>query len=253
MAIKTEFVCFTYLVFSFAMMATTLHLCPLPISETGARGWIGPDYLEILKSTSLFFVEDIRTVRRFVSSLKAGISIDSIRFEVLNKDTTAQAIQAFGAMIENESAVVMSESGCPGIADPGSALVSEAHRRKIQVMPWVGPSSIFLALMGSGLSGQQFCFHGYLPVDADLRAQKIRQLEKESSQRHQTQIFIETPYRNQVLWNTLLKELKPDSKLAFARDISGSTEVIRQMPVSKWRQRAEIEWNKIPTVFLFLA
>lgn len=242
-----------YLLASFAGMPHPLYLLPVPVSQTDQAGWISHRYQEVLRGTSLFFVEEVRTARRFISSLKLGISIDSLRFEVLNQDTGSDSLLAFSKMLGNEQAVLMSESGCPGVADPGAKLVSAAHGLGIQVIPFIGPSSLILALMASGLSGQHFCFHGYLPIEAKARSEKIKALERESAQRNQTQIFIETPYRNQVVWKAMLTDLRPETRLAFARDVTGSAEKIQQMSVAKWRQHADIEWDKLPTVFLFQA
>lgn len=235
-------------------MPAKLFLLPVPISQNGSNDWIGADYHTLIKETTLYFVENVRTARRFISSLKLGIQIDSLRFEVLDKNTTETEIKNFGNLISTENkAIVMSESGCPGVADPGSKLVGEAHRLGVEILPVVGPSSILLALMGSGLSGQNFCFHGYLPIESKERSQSIRQLETESQKRNQTQIFIETPYRNQNVWKALLSDLKPETRLAFARDLQGDDQKIVQKRVAAWRQTPDIEWNKSPTIFLFQA
>lgn len=231
-----------------------LNLLPIPISENQIGDWSGEQYRKVLKENQLYFVENIRTARRFISSLKAGISIDDLHFEVLNKETTASEIAEFGKLLEAKgSAVVLSESGCPGVADPGAQMVNEAHQLGIEVRPFVGPSSLLLALMASGLSGQQFCFHGYLPIDKTDRIKKIKQLEKESLTQNQTQIFIETPYRNSSLWESLLEVLGPETRLSFAQDLTGPSEQIRQMKVKKWRKMPVIQWDKHPTVFLFMA
>lgn len=235
-------------------MAAKLYLLPVPISENGSNDWIGLEYQALIRETRLYFVENVRTARRFVSSLKLGITIDLLQFEVLDKDSTSTEILHFGELLQSHGqAIVMSESGCPGVADPGSVLVAEAHRIGADILPIVGPSSILLALMGSGLTGQNFCFHGYLPIEGKERSLKIRQLETESSQRNQTQIFIETPYRNQNVWKALLSDLKPQTRLAFAKDLQGSHQKIVQKRVSDWKQGADIEWDKLPTIFLFQA
>ncbi len=235
-------------------MAAKLYLLPVPISENGSNDWIGLEYQALIRETRLYFVENVRTARRFVSSLKLGITIDLLQFEVLDKDSTSTEILHFGELLQSHGqAIVMSESGCPGVADPGSVLVAEAHRIGADILPIVGPSSILLALMGSGLTGQNFCFHGYLPIVGKERSLKIRQLETESSQRNQTQIFIETPYRNQNVWKALLSDLKPQTRLAFAKDLQGSHQKIVQKRVSDWKQGADIEWDKLPTIFLFQA
>lgn len=232
----------------------SLHLLPVPISENQIGDWAGMQYQNVLKENELYFVENIRTARRFISSLKTGLSIDSLQFEVLNKETTATEIKRLVNLLKSKgSGVVLSESGCPGIADPGAVLVDEAHQLGMEIKPFVGPSSLLLALMGSGLSGQQFCFHGYLPIEKAERTHRIRLLEKESLAMHQTQIFIETPYRNASLWNSLLEALGPETRLCFATDVTGPLQAIRQMKVKNWRKALDIQWEKSPTVFLFMA
>jgi 16S rRNA (cytidine1402-2'-O)-methyltransferase len=147
---------------------------------------------------------------------------------------------------------IISEAGCPGIADPGAVAVKYAHEKGYQVVPLIGPSSITLALMASGLNGQRFCFQGYLPIDAKEAAAAVRGLEKESKLRNQTQIFIETPYRNNAIFQILLKNLASGTLLTIAQDITGEAEFIHTKPVSKW-VKEELNLPKIPAVFLFLA
>jgi 16S rRNA (cytidine1402-2'-O)-methyltransferase len=231
-----------------------LYLLPVPLSETEIPDWIGADYRSLLQSCGLFFVENERTCRRFISSLKLGIALDSLRLEVVKKDTTEIEIKKMIALLnEKKSGILMSESGCPGIADPGALLVAEAHRQGIRVKPLAGPSSVFLALMASGLSGQAFAFHGYLPIDEKDKAQKIKQFERESAARNQTQIFIETPYRNQKIWSSFMENLKSETRLGFASDLLGHRETIRTKMVSEWKKEPEPEWEKYPAVFFFMA
>ena len=231
-----------------------LYLLPVPISETENSDWIGASYKEILFKTNLLFVENIRTARRFISSLKLGISIDHLHFEELTKDTSAIEIQmCINLIVEKGKAIIMSESGCPGIADPGAVLVNEAQNIGIEIKPIVGPSSILLALMGSGLSGQCFAFNGYFPIDSKEREMRIKQLEKESKEKNQTQIFIETPYRNAVIWDAFIQNLKPETRLVFATDLLGINQQIKQLSIKKWRILAKPEWTKSPTIFLFQA
>lgn len=235
-------------------MNSTLFLMPLTISESESRTWIGSGYHEVLKSSSLYFVENIRTARRFISSLRLGISIDQLQFEVLDKDTTTDQLKQFAIlMCQAEHSVVMSESGCPGIADPGSQLVNEAHKLGVNVVPFVGPSSLVLALMGSGLNGQNFSFHGYLPVGKEERNRSISTLEKESLVNSRTQLFIETPFRNNAIWKSLLDILHPETRLCIAFDILGVDQCIIQRKVKEWKTRPMVEWGKKPAVFLFLA
>lgn len=233
----------------------SLYLFPLPISETGeVPYWLGEYSQQLLKDTRLIFAENERTARRFISSLKLGIRIEDIRIERLDKDSPESAIGEYISLLkDNKNALLMSESGCPAIADPGSLLVDACHLNEIRVIPVVGPSSILLALMASGLSGQQFAFHGYLPVDRTENSRKIRQLEIDSRKEKRTQIFIETPYRNSSIWDRLLENLSQETRLCFASDIGSPSEKIIQKRVSDWRIADKIIWEKTPTVFLFLA
>jgi 16S rRNA (cytidine1402-2'-O)-methyltransferase len=234
-------------------MNATLFLMPVPISESESGTWIGSGYHEVLKSTTLYFVENVRTARRFISSLRLGVIIDELQFEVLDKDTTPEQLKIFVRfMMEAEHSVVMSESGCPGIADPGSQLVNEAHKLGVKVVPFVGPSSLLLALMASGLNGQNFCFHGYLPIAADERIRAISNLEKESRQFNRTQLFIETPYRNNALWKSLLENLHPDTRLCVAFDVLGQDQCILQKKVREWKNNPLDDLPKKPAVFLLL-
>ncbi len=231
-----------------------LYLLPVPISESENSDWIGSSYKEILLETNLLFVENLRTARRFISSLKLGITIDNLHFEELTKDTSAFEIQKFSKqIIEKGKAIIMSESGCPGIADPGALLVNKAQNAGIEIKPMVGPSSILLALMGSGLSGQCFAFNGYLPIDSKERELIIKQLEKESKEKNQAQIFIETPFRNSVIWDALNKHLKPETRLAFAFDLMGKDQSIKQLTIREWSNIPKPVWLKLPCIFLFQA
>jgi 16S rRNA (cytidine1402-2'-O)-methyltransferase len=157
----------------------------------------------------------------------------------------------FAPIFKGTNIGVLSESGCPGVADPGALAVDFAHKKNIRVIPLVGPSSILLALMASGLNGQQFAFHGYLPIDAKEVAQKIKSLEKESTQKKQTQIFIETPYRNNQLLKHLLDSLHPSTYLCIAVDLNGKNEFVKTKTISEWKKDVPL-LPKEPAVFLFL-
>jgi len=200
-----------------------------------------------------FLVEDVRTARRFLSSLKIYTSIETLDFKVLDKETTqAEMPQLFQPIYNGNNVGVLSESGLPGIADPGSMAVKYAHEHEIKVLPLVGPSSIFLALMASGLNGQKFAFHGYLPIEVKERDKAIHEYERESGLKNQTQIFIETPYRNSSLHNSLLKILKPETQLCIAMDLTGTNEFIRTLSIREWKVKS-IDLPKVPAIFLFLA
>jgi 16S rRNA (cytidine1402-2'-O)-methyltransferase len=233
--------------------AGKLYLIPNAISEETQSSVIPSQVKENLQTINHFLAEDIRTARRYLSSLKIYPSIESLHFEILNKETPEGKLPDLMKPIsEGHHIGVISESGCPGVADPGALAVKYAHENNIQVVPLVGPSSLLLALMASGLNGQQFAFQGYLPIDAKEAAQKIKELERESKAKNQTQIFIETPYRNNAVFDHFLKNLHPETKLSVALDLTGQHEFIRTLKVSHWQKQKE-NWPKTPAVFLFLA
>jgi 16S rRNA (cytidine1402-2'-O)-methyltransferase len=230
-----------------------LYLIPNVISESTQEKVIPAMLREVLPSISHFLAEDIRTARRYLSSLKIYPSIEALKIELLNKDTSAaQLTELMSPLKEGFNIGVISESGCPGIADPGALAVQYAHQQNIQVVPLVGPSSILLALMASGLNGQQFAFHGYLPIEAKEAAHAIKELEKESKQKNQTQIFIETPYRNNSVFDYFLKNLHSETKLTVALDLTGQHEFVQTRRIAEWNKEKPI-WAKSPAVFLFLA
>lgn len=230
-----------------------LFLIPNVISESTQEKVIPAMIKEALPAISHFLAEDIRTARRFLSSLKIYPSIEALQIEVLNKDTSASQLSALMAPLKAGFHVgVISESGCPGVADPGALAVEYAHQQNIQVVPLVGPSSILLALMASGLNGQKFAFHGYLPIEAKEAAQALKELEKESKQKSQTQIFIETPYRNNSVFDYFLKNLHSETRLTVAFDLTGQHEFVRTRRIADWNKEKPV-WAKSPAVFLFLA
>ncbi len=230
-----------------------IYLIPTVIAEGTQEVVIPSSVKSELVNIQHFLAEDIRTARRYLSSLKIYSSIESLDFKLLNKDTAETELSEMFAPIKvGKNLGVLSESGCPGVADPGAIAVKYAHRNGIKVVPLVGPSSILLSLMASGLNGQQFAFHGYLPIDAKEAILSIKELEKESRTKNQTQIFIETPYRNNQLASNLFKGLHPETLLCIAVDVSGSEESISMYPVKEWKLKP-IELPKLPAVFLFLA
>lgn len=230
-----------------------LFLIPTIIAEGTQQQVIPASVLESLTGIRHFLAEDIRTARRYLSSLKIYESIEPLDFRVLNKDTKEQELSDLFAPIHaGQNLGILSESGCPGIADPGALAAKYAHANGINVIPLTGPSSIVLGLMASGLNGQKFAFHGYLPIDSKESVEAIRVLEKESRSKNQTQIFIETPYRNNQLVSNLLKALHEDTLLCMAIDVTGKTESIITKPVKLWKKDIP-ELPKAPAVFLFLA
>ncbi|MBL7834510.1 MAG: SAM-dependent methyltransferase [Cyclobacteriaceae bacterium] len=235
------------------MSSGKLFLIPTTIAESTQHSVIPSSVIEALKYIDHFLAEDIRTARRYLSSLKIYDSIEPLHFSVLNKETRVQDLpELFAPIREGKNIGVLSESGCPGIADPGALAARYAHQHGIQVIPLTGPSSILLALMASGLTGQNFAFHGYLPIDGKESTEAIRSFEKESRSKRQTQIFIETPYRNNAMAGNLLKALHEDTLLCIAIDITGKDESIITKPVKAWR-KDKPELPKSPAVFLFLA
>lgn len=235
------------------MSSGKLFLIPTTIAESTQHSVIPSSVIEALKHIDHFLAEDIRTARRYLSSLKIYDSIEPLQFSVLNKETREQDLpELFAPIREGKNMGVLSESGCPGIADPGALAARYAHQHGIQVIPLTGPSSILLALMASGLTGQNFAFHGYLPIDGKESTEAIRSFEKESRSKRQTQIFIETPYRNNAIAGNLLKALHEDTLLCIAIDITGKDESIITKPVKAWR-KDKPELPKSPAVFLFLA
>ena len=234
-------------------MKGKLFLIPtLLAKETGDE--VLPSSLKaVAKGIDYFLCENVRTARRFVSSLKVHPEIGSIQFEVLDKETKVEELSNLMKPLDDGRNVgVLSESGCPGIADPGALAVRYAHQNGVRVVPLVGPSSILLALMASGLNGQQFAFHGYLPIESKAAIQTIRVLERESKEKNQTQIFIETPFRNNKMLSNLLRALQPDTSLCVAINLTSAEEKIISQEVVLWKKSTPT-LEKIPASFLFLA
>lgn len=227
-----------------------LYLIPVPLSAATAPSTLPAQVLEAVQEVDVFFVENIRTARRFISSLKLGKSIESLTFYELSKDTPETETLAQLKACEADSVGVMSEAGCPGMADPGAVAVKLAHQLGIEIVPLVGPSSVLLALMGSGLNGQSFVFHGYLPIEKNERAKLLHQLEQEAKKKQQTQIFIETPYRNEQLFEAILDECSPTLRLCIATDLTAPNQYIKTLTTGKWRKTAKPSLHKRPTVFL---
>jgi 16S rRNA (cytidine1402-2'-O)-methyltransferase len=227
-----------------------LYLIPTPLAENALEKVVTTQMLEVIKMLDYFLVENLRTARRFISSLKLDISIDALRFELLTKDTEPTEVDRMCAdLLNGRDMGIMSEAGCPGIADPGNLAVAFAHRQNVEIIPLTGPSSIFMALMASGFNGQSFIFHGYVPIEKDKRLQKIKAMEAGAYQHGQTQIFMETPYRNDQLLKDLIDCCKPYTKLCVARDISGAEQFISTKSIRDWG-KTKISLHKFPCIFL---
>jgi 16S rRNA (cytidine1402-2'-O)-methyltransferase len=230
-----------------------LYLIPSVLAENTAEKVISSEIRERVSQIDYFLVENIRTARRYISSLKLGIKIEDLHFEVLDKKTKPMELEKMmWPIFQGRDIGIMSEAGCPGIADPGSLAVDYAHHKEIQVVPLSGPSSMFLALMASGFSGQSFAFHGYLPIERKDRVQSIKSLETDSLRNKRTQIFMETPFRNNQLLEDLLKHLQPTTQLCIAKNITGPDEFIQSKTVREWK-KINLDLHKIPVVFLIYA
>jgi 16S rRNA (cytidine1402-2'-O)-methyltransferase len=234
-------------------MQATIFLIPIVLHEDEIALQAIPAYIvNKVKSCSVFYVENERTARRFLKKIWKEIDIDSYTWHAIHK-AEPEVRQRFQAdVLQNKTIGIMSEAGCPGIADPGQILINIAQQHHAKVIPLVGPNSIILALMASGMNGQCFQFVGYLPVDAHERKKKIVELENESLKKNCTQIFIETPYRNNQLLNDILLTLKPETQLCIAVDITASTESIQTKKIKEWKQ-AKPDLHKRPAIFLLYA
>lgn len=229
-----------------------LYLIPSPLGEYDPAKVIPAGTLDVLMGLKTFVVEETRTARRYLSAAGLKGHIGELEFHELNEHTTAAGAEALLPLFDNGDVGLISEAGLPAVADPGAALVALCHRHGISVVPLVGPSSLMLALMASGLDGQSFAFRGYLPAKTDERRAAIRRCEKDSAALRQTQIFIETPYRNDSLLKDLLEQLSPSTRLCIAADITTPDETIRTDSVASWRKNNP-QIGKRPCVFLLLA
>lgn len=227
-----------------------LYLIPLPISDVLPQAILSPDILKTITALHHFVVEEVRTARRFLRKAGYQGNFEEINMQVLNEHTHPIGIGSLiTPLIEGFDMGLLSEAGMPCIADPGSRLVAEAHQKGIKVVPISGPSSVFLALAASGFNGQNFVFHGYLPVRNKEREEKIKEIEKVSGKENQTQIFIETPYRNNGMLESLLKTCHNETMLCIACNITGGDEYIKTDTIKGWkRERPEI--HKKPCIFL---
>jgi 16S rRNA (cytidine1402-2'-O)-methyltransferase len=232
-------------------MAATVYLIPTELAE-GQINCLPSYILDAVRQCQAFFVENERTARRFLKRLWKEMIIDAYEWhsiKEINEDTSYQ----FREKLKAEQIVgIISEAGCPGVADPGQKLVHIAQQMNVAVRPLVGPNSILLALMASGMNGQQFSFHGYLPIEAGQRLKAIRQLEAESRQKACTQIFIETPYRNNQLVETLVKTCHPQTRLCIAVDITAPSEMIQTKSIQEWKGHLP-NLHKRPAIFLLYA
>lgn len=236
------------------MTAGTLYLIPVSLAQARWESYLPTDVRVRSLCLDYFIVENAKTARAKLKQIGYEKPIRQVTIETLPEEPSTEELAGLlGPVIAGRDCGLMSEAGCPAIADPGSKLVRAAHRLGIHVAPLVGPSSILLALMASGLNGQSFAFHGYLPIPDAERESSIRALERESLDRSRTQIFIETPYRNDRLFASLVANCRPNTLLCLATDVTGAAESISTQPISDWRRSPRPLINKQPTVFLLLA
>jgi len=228
----------------------TLYLIPTPIHRRKENLVLPEHTLETIRSLKTFIVEKMQTSRSFLQWIKHPIPDYEQTFRVLNKKTPDHEIISFLQFLEEGDVGLMSEAGAPGVADPGAKLVNLAHQNNITVMPLVGPSSILLALMGSGLNGQSFAFHGYLPIREKERKSSIQELEKESARSMQTQIFMETPHRNKVLLDQLLQTCQPSTKLCIACNLTADDQILKTRRIMEWKNGSLPDIEKKPCLFL---
>jgi len=233
------------------MSTGKLYLIPTTLGGNETIVNVLPDYNhQLVHKIDVFIVEQIRTARRFLKAIGHPVPIDEMTFFELNKHSDLNTISRYIEPILNGKNIgLLSEAGTPCVADPGAMIVEIAHEKNIKVIPLVGPNSIILALMGSGFNGQHFLFHGYLPIENDQRNRKIKELETAVYRIDQTQIFIETPYRNGKMLESLTKLLKPETKICIAADLTLKTEYIKTLPARLWKKE-KVELHKRPIVFL---
>jgi 16S rRNA (cytidine1402-2'-O)-methyltransferase len=229
---------------------SSLYLIPTTLGESDTTRVIPSDVSAIVKNIKYFIVENIRTARRYLRKMDPQLNIDELQFFELNQHTDGTVITEYlRPILEGYDVGIISEAGCPGIADPGAEVVKLAHTRQIRVIPLVGPSSILLSLMASGMNGQNFAFIGYIPVKPAERVKAIKEIERRSGFEKQTQIFIEAPYRNTQLINDLINTLSDQTRLCIACDITLETEYIKTLTVAQWKKGVP-DLNKRPAIFL---
>lgn len=231
-------------------METALYLLPVTLGDTPIEQVLPAYNKEIILGIKHFIVEDIRSARRFLKKVEASINIDELTFYPLNKHTSPDDLSGYLKPLQDgHSMGVISEAGCPAVADPGADVVAMAQRKNLKVVPLVGPSSIILSVMGSGFNGQSFAFHGYLPIEAADRIKRLKELEGRIYSENQTQLFIETPYRNNKMMEDIVKTCRPQTKLCIAANITCEGEYIHTKTIREWKGHLP-DLTKVPCIFL---
>ena len=232
------------------MSEAAIYLIPVTLGDTAIDHVLPPYNKEVILGIRHFIVEDVRSARRFLKKVDSSINIDELTFYPLNKHTSAQEMSTYLVpLAEGNPMGVISEAGCPAVADPGADVIAVAQRKGYKVVPLVGPSSIILSVMASGFNGQSFAFNGYLPVDQGERIRKIKELEQRAYSESQTQIFIETPYRNNKMAEDIVRTCRPQTRLCIAANITLEGEYIHTKTVHEWRGKLP-DLNKTPCIFL---
>lgn len=235
-------------------MPGTLYLIPVPLGPMAPASCLTPQVLETLRPLTHFVVEQAKTARAFLKAAGTDQPLQALQLEELNEHTRPDALERLLAPLRAGHDVgLLSEAGCPAVADPGANLVALAQQEGIRVIPLIGPSSLLLALMASGLNGQRFAFQGYLPARELDRNKALRELETESRKRQMTQLFIETPYRNRAMFDAILQTCNPATRLCVATDLSLPGEQVITRSIVQWKKQTPPELERRPTVFLLLA
>ena len=235
------------------LVSGKLYLIPSMLGDNAPLEVLPLSVKRNVENIDYFVAENEKSARRFIKRISPAKPQPDLHFQILNKYTDAEVLPTFlDPCISGLDVGLLSEAGAPGIADPGADLVRLAHTKRIQVVPLVGPSAITMAMMASGMNGQNFAFNGYLPIDNQLRGKEIKRLERLSRETGQTQLFIETPYRNEKLFQELVKKLSPSTLLCIATDITLQTEAIATKTINEW-QRTEVDLHKRPSVFIIQA
>ncbi|SDG45327.1 16S rRNA (cytidine1402-2'-O)-methyltransferase [Bacteroidales bacterium KHT7] len=232
-------------------MENALYLLPVTLGDTEIDNVLPSYNREIIRQIKFFIVENVRSARRFLKKVDRDINIDELTFYLMDKHTDAAKMASYLKPLEEGNAIgVISEAGCPAVADPGADVVAVAQRKNLRVIPMVGPSSIIMSVMGSGFNGQSFAFNGYLPIEPAERTKRIKQLETRAYTEDQTQLFIETPYRNHKMLEELLRTCKPSTRLCIASGITCAEEYIHTHTIAEWKKIKLHDLSKIPTIFL---
>ena len=232
-------------------MPAALYLIPVTLGETSIEQVLPPYNHEVIMGIRHFVVENIRSARRFLRQTDKAFPIDDCTFFEMGKHADEkQFSQYLQPLREGKPVGVISEAGCPAVADPGADIVRIAQREGLRVVPLVGPNSMIMAVMSSGLGGQSFAFNGYLPVDASDRSKRLKSLESRAWTEGQTQLFIETPYRNEKMFQALLSTLRPQTRLCIAAGITTDNEYIRTLSISEWKRTKLPDLSKVPAIFL---